>query len=498
MSELDPALPVPIYFQLKTLLTEEILTGRYGPDDRLPTEHELCARYGISRTPVTRALSELADEGLILRRRRHGTFVNPHFVRRHPGRRELRVLVPEGAWEQQIAAAAPPDVRLSVARVALPRLHHELTHAVAEGRGPDLAVVDSVWVAELGAAGFLWPLDELDADWTSREYQHDFLEPFVSANRHAGRPIAVQAEADVAGLWYSRRDLETRGLEPPETWADMLVVGRALKAARDPGFYPLALPGGSRGGETTTYGLLALLAANGARVLDDDGVTLDTPRAAEALAFLLRLEEEGIVRGEAVAYEWDRPIRLLAHGEAAMCIGGSYDGPALAAEAGRTLHDVWDQFRFAAIPVGPHGPRATLAGGMVYAILRQAAQPDMAMRLLERLTSTQACARMSRATAQLPPRRSAVDIVAAESPFLAATAEMLASAAVRPSIPAYPRVSAQLQAMLEAVLMRRLAPEAAVARAADMIGAVTGLPVERAAPPAGGSDVTPPITASIL
>src|SRR4051794_5005231 len=359
MSELDPALPVPIYFQLKTLLTEEILTGRYGPDERLPTEHELCARFGISRTPVSRALSELADEGMILRRRRHGTFVNPHYVRRHPGRRELRILVPEGVWEQQIVAAAPPDVRLSVATVALPRLHHELTHALAEGRGPDLAVVDSVWVAELGAAGFLWPLDELDADWATGDYRRDFLEPFVSANSHAGRPIAVQAEADVAGLWYSRRDLEACGLAPPETWEDLLVVARALKAARDSGFYPLALPGGSRGGETTTYGLLALLAANGARVLGDGGVTLDTPRAAEALALLLRLEEEGIVRHEAVAYEWDRPIRLLAHGQAAMCIGGSYDGPALAAEAGRTLHDVWDQFGFAAIPVGPHGPRAT-------------------------------------------------------------------------------------------------------------------------------------------
>ena len=248
-------------------------------------------------------------------------------------------------------------MRLNVARVALPRLHHELKHAVAEGRGPDLAVVDSVWVAELSAAGFLWPLDELDAEWASREYQRDFLEPFVSANRHAGRPIAVQAEADVAGLWYSRRDLEALGLEPPETWEDLVAVARTLKAARDPGFHPLALPGGSRGGETTTYGLLALLAANGARVLDDDGVTLDTPGAAEALAFLLRLEEEGLVRGEAVAYERDRPIRLLAHGHAAMCVGGSYDGPALAAEAGRTLHDVWDQFGFAAIPVGPHGAR---------------------------------------------------------------------------------------------------------------------------------------------
>ena len=61
--ELDPKQPIPIYFQLKTLLLEEILKGRYGADGRLPTEHELCERFGISRTPVSRALSELADEG---------------------------------------------------------------------------------------------------------------------------------------------------------------------------------------------------------------------------------------------------------------------------------------------------------------------------------------------------------------------------------------------------------------------------------------------------
>ena len=39
---IDPQQPIPLYFQLKTLLLEEILSGRYGPDNRLPTEHELC------------------------------------------------------------------------------------------------------------------------------------------------------------------------------------------------------------------------------------------------------------------------------------------------------------------------------------------------------------------------------------------------------------------------------------------------------------------------
>ncbi len=52
----DATQPIPIYFQLKTLLLEEILEGRYGTDGRLPTEHELCERFGISRTPVSRGL----------------------------------------------------------------------------------------------------------------------------------------------------------------------------------------------------------------------------------------------------------------------------------------------------------------------------------------------------------------------------------------------------------------------------------------------------------
>ena len=99
---IDPQQPIPLYFQLKTLLLEEILSGHYAPPaDRLPTEHELCDRYKLSRTPVSRALSELADEGVILRHRRRGSFVNPHWLSRRPDQPEVRVIVPtEGPWAQ--------------------------------------------------------------------------------------------------------------------------------------------------------------------------------------------------------------------------------------------------------------------------------------------------------------------------------------------------------------------------------------------------------------
>jgi multiple sugar transport system substrate-binding protein len=114
---------------------------------------------------------------------------------------------------------------------------------------------------------------------------------------------------------------------------------------------------------------------------------------------------------------------------------------------------------------------------MAYGILRQAAYPDLAMRLLEHLVSAEALAPMSRATSQIPSRRSAVALVAGETPFLAVTSAMLERAVVRPATPVYARVSSQLQSILEAVLTGRLSPAAASERAADLIGAITGLPV---------------------
>src|SRR5919106_5252870 len=143
---IDPRQPLPLYFQLKTVLLEAMVRGDYGPDDRLPTEHELCARYGISRTPVTRALSELAEEGVIVRHRRRGTFVNPHWAARRSDQPEVRIVVPEGPWEEMVRASAPADIRVNIVAVPRPSLHRTLTHAVAEGRAPDVALLDSVWV----------------------------------------------------------------------------------------------------------------------------------------------------------------------------------------------------------------------------------------------------------------------------------------------------------------------------------------------------------------
>jgi uncharacterized membrane protein len=104
------------------------------------------------------------------------------------------------------------------------------------------------------------------------------------------------------------------------------------------------------------------------------------------------------------------------------------------------------------------------------------------MRLLESVVAPEAVARVARETGRVPPRRSAVELIG--SPFAELVVDMLGGAVTRPATPAYPRVSAQLQSMVEAVLTGRLTPGAAARRTADRIGAITGLPVAHDAVPA--------------
>ena len=56
-------------------LEDAILSGGLAPGERIPFEHELTERYGCSRMTVSKAISELAGRGLVVRRRRAGTFV---------------------------------------------------------------------------------------------------------------------------------------------------------------------------------------------------------------------------------------------------------------------------------------------------------------------------------------------------------------------------------------------------------------------------------------
>ena len=68
------------YMRVKRLLSQEILSGSYPENGKLPTERALCGRYEVSRITVRQALLKLEEEGLILRQQGRGTFIRPHKI----------------------------------------------------------------------------------------------------------------------------------------------------------------------------------------------------------------------------------------------------------------------------------------------------------------------------------------------------------------------------------------------------------------------------------
>ena len=409
---MQPAPSLPAYYRLKRRLLSDIEAGHYGTSGRLPTEHELCAIYGLSRTPVARALSELAAEGVVVRHRRRGTFVNPGWMATLHAAPKVTVMACEGSWAGQLREAAGNDLRLEIVTAPFGELRAKFRRAIAEGRGPDLAVVDSVWVAEFAESHMLTPIAELDPEW-AREHDADFLPPFLDAYRldgggGAAGTVAVQAPADVTGLWYSRAALEDIGAEPPRTWRDLRALGRTLAGRAGRGRHALVMPGGRAAGETATYALVALLVANGATVFTPEAVTLDAPAAVEALRFLRRLTDDGVLPSEVITYDRHRSARMLAAGRADMFLGASYQAETLAEETGLPLAEVAGRFGFVPVPAGPHGPPGILCGGMVYCVPRQARHPELAMRLLRAAAEPAWLTGVCRETGQLPPRRSAM------------------------------------------------------------------------------------------
>jgi len=72
---LNQADHVPLYFQIKNVIAEQIREGKLTSGELLPSEYTLMQMFNVSRATIRQALGELEIEGLIERKQGVGTFV---------------------------------------------------------------------------------------------------------------------------------------------------------------------------------------------------------------------------------------------------------------------------------------------------------------------------------------------------------------------------------------------------------------------------------------
>ena len=105
----------PPYSQVARGVRERIMNGEYRAGDRLPSEADLCALYSVSRMTVRRAVTLLAQDGVVFTENGRGTFVRaPELGAATFDLGSLRRLVDDAATTVKIIEAriVPPSPRV--------------------------------------------------------------------------------------------------------------------------------------------------------------------------------------------------------------------------------------------------------------------------------------------------------------------------------------------------------------------------------------------------
>ena len=75
MFRIDAGSGVPIYRQLVQQVRRDVMLGRLGPGDQLPSVNDVVDSLAVNPNTVVKAFSELEHQGLVVRRQGVGTFV---------------------------------------------------------------------------------------------------------------------------------------------------------------------------------------------------------------------------------------------------------------------------------------------------------------------------------------------------------------------------------------------------------------------------------------
>ena len=237
----------PLNEQLAAAIQQAIDRGDLAPGTRLPSERELAAALGLSRTTVVLAYDRLRGAGRIISRQGSGTRVAlPRQFRGHaPGAALAEPLLGDLEAARRIVAGAGPPAR---ARAVDPN-RIELTIGALRGTG------------RIQEAAILAASEDLPALLDDFGYQT------------MGIPPLREAVADLFG-----------GMGVP-TDPDQIIITSGAQQAVDLVARELVGPDGSAAIENPTYlGAIDALRAVGARMIpcavDDEGLRTDLARAA--------------------------------------------------------------------------------------------------------------------------------------------------------------------------------------------------------------------------
>jgi multiple sugar transport system substrate-binding protein len=336
---------------------------------------------------------------------------------------------------------------------------HQFYAINLEGASPgfDVMMLDLIWVAEFARAGWLLDL----SPFLAPDEMAPHFPSAVAAATYDGRLWALPWNMNVGMLYYRTDLLAKHGLQPPETWEELVSQVRRIQAAeRDPKLDGYLWQGKQY--EGLVVNVLEAFWANGTRLLAEDGGLFPEPRqAAEALAFLRGLIDKRISPEWVTAADEELSRRAFGEGHAIFLRNWPYALDLFQAPQSRVRGKV-------GIAPLPRHARSAVTGGSTggshLGVSRRSAHPDAAIALVRFLTSARAQRAMMSGAALYPTRQAIYhdpDLVR-RHPMLPGIHALMLAGRPRPVTPYYLVLSTTMQPEFSAVLVGLKPPHQAI------------------------------------
>ncbi len=368
------------------------------------------------------------------------------------------------------------------------------------GAGADILGFDGFWLPEFVEGGLLKPVTELVGDsaleWEGWSVIPEGIQAIMG---YDGQLYGIPRGTDGRVIWYRIDLFEQAGLPTdwqPTSWAELLDTARTIQAAL-PGVTPLQLNAGTAMGEASTLqGFIMALLGAGHHVYDfeEDKWIVSSPAILATLELYETIyvtEELGEVRWQLVRNGRDLSFEAFSKGEVAMLVEGDFfwRGPLAPGTGNYAMANRNEVVTFALMPAREPGAGyrgqdfVSASGGTGFVLNANSDHPQLAWELLTYMFSRDTL----EALQQLQPRiRARVDVPIPNDPVMTRIAtEVIPLSTIRPQLPVYNQVSAQIQLMTERIVSREMTPMEAMqaydAAVTEIVGEdnVIRIPLER-------------------
>ncbi|WP_129669786.1 ABC transporter substrate-binding protein [Phytoactinopolyspora endophytica] len=270
-------------------------------------------------------------------------------------------------------------------------LRTRLLSDFASGNAPDL-VEDAGWAQEFAISGEAMSLQKyIDQDGAGMGYPDDWQPTTLERVSYQGETYGIQLHLTAVLPFYNKAMFDAAGVQPPQTWDDLLEVAKELTGD---GVYGIAL------NQDHSYAWSWML-QNGVRYYDPETEELMTPRdaAIEALQFQADLvHKHKVAPVPTTGTDYSGPQKLLSAERAAMILTGPWDL--------LPIEETSPDLELGIAPALRKEKQAAVQAGTSMFIPTNSPHPDLAWDLIKRLTALEVEEKATEETGMLMPRKS--------------------------------------------------------------------------------------------